>query len=179
MTTTEVTGSLSILNVGAGDVLITFDKDNPGETIRAKRVIADMLRRGFALIVEVERNGERAYERVQEFDAERGQYIIADFDPLAAKEADMDEAAKHLQRAQELEERAADTERKLEADLEASRMVKSAETATAPATEPSVPDPNLCHCGRPKGHRGAHSKNKKRLPMESTKATAIGRSSGG
>ncbi len=168
------TGVLEILNVGAGDVKITFDKNNPGEILRAKRIIVDMIRRGFALIVEIEREGERKYERVQEFDAERGEYVIADFDPLAARESDMDEAAQHLRRAQELEEQAADVERKLEADMEASRMVKSAEPEAEPA-----PDPNLCHCGKKKGHRGAHAKNKKRLPMETTKATAIGRSSGG
>ena len=40
-------GTLEILNVGAGDVVITFDKTNPAEQIRAKRIIKDMLKRGY------------------------------------------------------------------------------------------------------------------------------------
>src|SRR5690349_13490100 len=74
-------GVLEILNVQGGDVKISFDKGDVSETIRARRIIQDMLRRGFALVVEVEREGQKAYERVQEFDADRGEYIIADFDP--------------------------------------------------------------------------------------------------
>jgi hypothetical protein len=79
-------GELSILNVGDGDTKITFDKRNVGETIRAKRIITDMLRRGYALVVEVERKGEKAYERVQAFDEKTGEYIIADLDPVKAEE---------------------------------------------------------------------------------------------
>lgn len=77
-------GTLSILNVGSGDTKLSFDKSNPAECIRAGRIVTDMLRRGYALLVEVERNGERAYERVQAFDPDTSEYIIADFDPLAA-----------------------------------------------------------------------------------------------
>lgn len=80
-------GTLSILNVGSGDTKLSFDKSNPAECIRAGRIVTDMLRRGYALLVEVERNGERAYERVQAFDPDTNEYIIADFDPLAATPA--------------------------------------------------------------------------------------------
>ena len=81
-------GELSILNVGDGDTKITFDKRNVGETIRAKRIITDMLRRGYALVVEVERKGEKAYERVQAFDEKTDSYIIADFDSVEAAKVD-------------------------------------------------------------------------------------------
>lgn len=80
-------GTLSILNVGAGDTKLSFDKSNPAERIRAGRIVTDMLRRGYALLVEVERDGAKAYERVQAFDPETSEYIIADFDPLAATPA--------------------------------------------------------------------------------------------
>ncbi len=131
-------GVLEILNVQGGDVKITFDKGNAGEVIRTKRIIQDMLRRGYALVVEVEREGKMAYERVQEFDSERGEYIIADFDSLEAAKAD----------------------------------------ACAPPVprEPiKVPtrggeDAPVRRRGRPPG---------KRLAMETTKATGIGRSAGG
>jgi hypothetical protein len=70
-------GSLSILNVYEGDVKITFDKDNPVETIRARRMILDLVRRGYALLIEV----DGAYQRAIDFDEKVGEYIIADFDP--------------------------------------------------------------------------------------------------
>ncbi len=158
-------GVLEILNVQGGDVKITFDKGDPSELIRSKRIIEDMLRRGYALVVEVERGGERKYERVQKFDAEQGEYIIADLDPLAAKDADM-------------------TEGRLSAGQEERRAMYAKQYADDPSAEniaAALPtDPGLCHCGRPLGHRGAHAGPRtKRLPMEKTKATGIGRSAGG
>lgn len=71
---------LSILNVGAGDTKITFDPNNISERIRSK----DMLRRGYALLVEVERDGEKKWERAVDFDETKCEYIIADFDPVEA-----------------------------------------------------------------------------------------------
>jgi hypothetical protein len=88
---TKPAGVLEILNVQGGDVKISFDKANVQETIRAKRIIVDMLRRGYALVVEVERDGEKKYERVQAFDAERGEYIIADLDADVAETVDAEE----------------------------------------------------------------------------------------
>jgi hypothetical protein len=71
------TGVLEILNVQGGEVKIVFDPADPKETIRAKGIVTDMLRRGYALVVEIERDGETAYERVQKFDAATGEYLIA------------------------------------------------------------------------------------------------------
>ena len=75
-------GELSILNVGAGDVKISFDTANVAETIRASRIVRDMLRRGYALLVEVERDGEKKFERALDFNENTGCYIVADFDPI-------------------------------------------------------------------------------------------------
>jgi len=74
-------GSCSILNVVGGDVKVTFDKDNPAETIRAARIVKDLLRRGYALLVEVERDGEKKFERALDFNEQTAEYIIADYDP--------------------------------------------------------------------------------------------------
>ncbi len=71
-------GTLEILNVGAGDVVITFDKTNPAEQIRAKRIIKDMLKRGYALLVKME---DGTHQITKSFDENAGEYIIADFDP--------------------------------------------------------------------------------------------------
>jgi hypothetical protein len=70
-------GTLSILNVYEGDVEITFDKTDPVEVIRAGRIIKDCLRRGYALLIEV----DGAYQRAIDFDEKAGRYIVADFDP--------------------------------------------------------------------------------------------------
>jgi hypothetical protein len=83
-----MTGTISILNVGEGDVKVSFDKSNPAETIRARRIVKDMLRRGYALLVEIERDGVKAFERALDFDEKTDCYIVADFDPVEASKAD-------------------------------------------------------------------------------------------
>lgn len=84
-------GQVGILNVGTGDTKLSFDPSNPAERIRAARIVADMIRRGYALLVEVERKGVKGYQRVEKFDEEKCEYIIADFDPVAAQKADEEE----------------------------------------------------------------------------------------
>jgi hypothetical protein len=70
-------GELTILNVGTGDTKLIFDKSKPAEVKRAGRVVQDMLRRGFALLVEVgERNGQPLYQRAHSFDPETNEYLI-------------------------------------------------------------------------------------------------------
>lgn len=72
-------GSIGILNVGAGDTKLTFDKTNPAEVIRSGRIVRDMLRRGYALLVEVDDGkGGRVYARARDFDENTAEYIIAD-----------------------------------------------------------------------------------------------------
>jgi hypothetical protein len=77
-------GELAILNVGDGDTKLSFDPKNPAECIRAARIVRDMLRRGYALMIQV----DGAYQRVTEFRDDVFEYVIADFDPLIAAEKD-------------------------------------------------------------------------------------------
>ena len=79
---------IGILNVGAGDTKLVFDKNNPAECIRAARIVKDMLRRGYALLVDV---GKGKTRRVLDFDDTKFEYIIADFDPVQAEAADRQE----------------------------------------------------------------------------------------
>lgn len=65
---------LDILNVGAGHMELRFDKD-PMELERAKRIITDMLKRGYVLFVE---GKDQKLQRVQAFDPEKMVYLIAD-----------------------------------------------------------------------------------------------------
>lgn len=89
----EDIGTLAILNVAGGDVKVSFDKNNPAEVIRAKRIVRDMLHRGYALLVEVERDGEKRFERALDFNEETAEYLIADFDPITTPTQEWQRAA--------------------------------------------------------------------------------------
>jgi hypothetical protein len=84
-------GAVGILNVGAGDTKLSFDKNNPAERIRAARVVKDMLRRGYALLVEVDTPSGKKFTRALDFDEAVCEYIIADFDPIIAAKHDSEE----------------------------------------------------------------------------------------
>ncbi len=90
-----MSGSVGILNVGAGDTKLIFDKSNPQDCIRAARIVKDMLRRGYALLVDsgiVDPEGRPIFTRAYDFDETKYEYIVADFDPtIAAKEDDNDD----------------------------------------------------------------------------------------
>jgi hypothetical protein len=93
-------GTVGILNVGAGDTKLSFDKSNPQECIRAARIVADMLKRGYALMIEVEQpNGSKTFQRVLEFREDVCEYVIADLDPVAAAAADKEEQDRGQQAA--------------------------------------------------------------------------------
>lgn len=77
------TGEIGILNVGAGDIKISFNTDDEQEKIRARRIVKDMLRRGYALLIEVEPG---KYQRAKDFDESTGEYLIADFDPTVEED---------------------------------------------------------------------------------------------
>ncbi len=95
-------GTVAILNVGTGDTKLIFDKNNPAETIRAARIVKDMLRRGYALLIEVTQpDRTKVNRRVYDFDEAVCEYIIADFDPMVAKEADAEEESTHEEAEQE------------------------------------------------------------------------------
>jgi len=71
-------GTVAILNVSAGDTKLTFDPKMPAEVARAAKVVKDMLRRGFALLVEVGHDDKGPlYRRVHDFDEATTEYIIA------------------------------------------------------------------------------------------------------
>lgn len=97
---------MGILNVGCGDTKIVFDPNNPQDMIRAARIVKDMLRRGYALLVtvpgETGPDGKPIYRRATDFDEKTCEYIIADFDPLVAKEQDEYEGQKDQENSQEI-----------------------------------------------------------------------------
>ena len=75
------TGVLDVLNCGAGHLTFRFDKNDPAEVEKAKKVITDMLRRGYMLFVKIE--GEQ--KRVRQFDVEHEEYILEEPDDVEAE----------------------------------------------------------------------------------------------
>lgn len=67
------TGNLSVLNVGAGDIRVTFNNTDRGEIKKAVGMLTDMMARGYAVLVELP---DGSYTRVTEVDASRGRYVI-------------------------------------------------------------------------------------------------------
>lgn len=72
-------GEMCILNVGEGDLKLSFDPNNPMEQIQAAKTVTDMLRRGYALFIETgkDENGCPQYARAYDFDENTREYLIA------------------------------------------------------------------------------------------------------
>lgn len=72
-------GGIGILNVGAGDTKLTFDKAKPAERARAAKIVQEMLERGYAILVQVgkHKDGDPIFRRAKAFDPETCEYIIA------------------------------------------------------------------------------------------------------
>lgn len=72
-----MTGTLGILNVGAGDTKLVFDPDKPEERKKAAAAVRQMLRAGFSIFAEkMDAYGKTAFVRVHDFDEEACEYII-------------------------------------------------------------------------------------------------------
>lgn len=146
-----MSGTVGILNVGAGDTVLTFDSFNPAETIRSGRIVRDMIRRGYALLIEVERDGQKRFERAVDFDETHCRYIIADFDPGLST-----------------------VERELSRPLADIAIDKGMEKdhGESVTTETAPPAP-----GTGKGNRGRPKRTS--VDAATTRAVAVGRSAGG
>ncbi len=71
-------GTLSLLNVGHGDITLSFNGKDKSESDRAARIIGDMLKKGFAILIRIgEKDGEPIYRRAKAFDPKTNEYIIA------------------------------------------------------------------------------------------------------
>lgn len=70
-------GGLAVLNVGSGDTKLSFDRKKPAERERCARIVEDMLKRGYAILVEVgKRKGKPLYQSATGFDPKTCEYLI-------------------------------------------------------------------------------------------------------
>lgn len=75
--------NLSILNVGKGDLKISFDPKNPKELKRSAKIVKDLLSQGYAILVQVGlKDGDPIYRRAKGFDPETSEYLVMG-DPVA------------------------------------------------------------------------------------------------
>lgn len=70
-----MTATLAIPSVGEGHIEVKFDNKDVAETLRAERIVEDMLKRGYIIIVETA-PGE--WERATSFDPKTNCYVLAD-----------------------------------------------------------------------------------------------------
>lgn len=87
------TGAVNILSVGEGHIRLSFNSEDPAEVIRAGRIVKDMLRRGYALLIAVPKeDGGVEWSRARAFDERTSEYVIVDYDPLAETPEEPDPA---------------------------------------------------------------------------------------
>lgn len=79
-------GHLDVLSVGRGHLKLTISEGDAVEIEKAKRIITDMLNRGYAIFVE---EPDGTTKRVKRFDAKHMTYIVDDtMDTVPAKAAE-------------------------------------------------------------------------------------------
>jgi hypothetical protein len=151
-------GQVGILNVGAGDTKLSFDPNNYAERIRAARIVKDMLRRGYALLIAIPQKegdtGPQRYARAIEFDENTCEYIIADFDPIVAKEADA------LEEENDSPEDSRATPGESSASKKSDKVLKKDETPDASS-------------------HGPRGRGKRRIDANKTTAVGVARTAGG
>lgn len=67
-------GMLEVLSVGKGDIKLTVGGSDPGEIDKARKVIEEMLRKGYGIFVET----DKGLTRVKRFNPKRMTYVIAE-----------------------------------------------------------------------------------------------------
>lgn len=70
-------GDLQILSVGEGDTTYSFNAESAAERAKAKKIVEDILKKGYAIFVTVgDLKGEPMYVRAKSFDPVTGEYLI-------------------------------------------------------------------------------------------------------
>lgn len=81
---TGSTGSLAVLNTGAGDIIVTFNDHDDAETDKAIAMLVEMQQRGYAILV---RQEDGTYTRAVAIDRATKSYVVVPPAPEAAPDA--------------------------------------------------------------------------------------------
>lgn len=71
---THCRGFLDVLSIGKGDMKLVIDSGHPDDVEKARRLIEEMLRKGYSIFVET----DRGPVRVKRFNPKRLTYLIVD-----------------------------------------------------------------------------------------------------
>jgi len=76
--------TISILSVGRGDLRLSFDLTNPLEARRAESIVTDLMKQGYAVMVQVGKNEVGPlFQRLKAFDPKTSEYIVFGDPPVA------------------------------------------------------------------------------------------------
>jgi hypothetical protein len=79
-------GSLSTLNVGEGDITVTFNGKDDKEVDQALDMLSDMVKRGYAILV---KQPSGKYLRAHSIDRESKSYIVMEPHPFSAAKGEV------------------------------------------------------------------------------------------
>jgi hypothetical protein len=68
-------GMLEVLSVGKGDIKISLDNKNPADVANARKLIEEMMSKGYGIFVET----DTGLSRVKKFNPKRMTYVITEF----------------------------------------------------------------------------------------------------
>ena len=166
----ESTGELGVLNVGAGDVVVTFNKHDRGEAAKAIRMLRDMQRAGYAILVQLE-DGE--YARAVDIDATRGRYI------LSLPEGEPEQAGADVEPVVSEQTEACG----VSADVDGRELVCVRSRFPAHAGKHEAADGTVFAAKRGAKRKGAKTKGGRRgrvaKPIRTSRAVGVARSAGG
>lgn len=83
-------GILEVLSIGKGDLKLTVGGDDPEDTEKARRLIEEMLRKGYSIFVET----DQGMKRVKRFNPKRMTYVITELTDEAEAPAPAEKPAK-------------------------------------------------------------------------------------
>ena len=75
MQPTTESGGLDILNVGLGDLKVRWNPLDAADRAKAKKMIQDLMRQGYAILIE---EPDGSYKRATRFDPDRDCYIVTE-----------------------------------------------------------------------------------------------------
>lgn len=67
-------GMLEVLSVGKGDIKLSIDSDKPDDVENARKIIEEMLSKGYGIFVET----DKGLSRVKKFNPKRMTYVISE-----------------------------------------------------------------------------------------------------
>lgn len=152
-------GVLEVLSIGKGDLKLTLDGKNPEDVDRARKLIEEMLAKGYSIFVE----GDDGPVRVKRFNPKRMTYIISEL---------VEEEAPAEAQCPSCHKRLAAPKYDLSSGAWPRHRVSRGNSAFCPQEGQPLDAPAV-----PRDERTR--KRERHVPVAGSRATAVGRTAGG